>query len=379
MGTSNDLFILVCAIFCVSVTCLAPNATTEGKDEAISNQDLVRDCDTPNHKRGICIDIRQCAILLKQLSKKEAWDFLRASICKQPSINDFYPKVCCGKDDNFKNDSKITGIDILPKNCGYQNYSTGRRIFGGKEALIGEYPWMVLLLHTNKYGQNVLGCAGFLIHPKYAITAAHCTHPVSINEKRGPITSVLLGEHDIKTTTDCSENMCVKNTQSRRIDKVITHPGYDPYNTGRYNDIAIIKFKKNVRETVYVKPICLLEDDTQIPINYVVSGWGKTENASHSKVKLFVELPPFDKSSCIEKYTTYRIYLNESQVCAGGEELADSCTGDSGGPLMMQKDNDTWYAAGVVSFGVGCGTRGLPGVYTNIAKFLPWIKSQMVE
>ncbi|XP_023309942.1 serine protease 7-like [Anoplophora glabripennis] len=99
---------------------------------------------------------------------------------------------------------------------------------------------------------------------------------------------------------------------------------------------------------------------------------------SFSKVKLFVGLPPFDKSACIEKYRIYRIYLNESQVCAGGEENAGSCIGDSGGPLMMQKDN-TWYAAGVVSFGAGCGMRGLPGVYTNIAKFLPWIKSQMIE
>ncbi|XP_023309937.1 serine protease 7-like [Anoplophora glabripennis] len=279
MGMPNRLFyILACAIFIVAVKCLSGNATTRGREEGnvtstsdgnateVFNEDVVRECDTPNHKPGICVDIRKCEILLKQLLNKEAWPFLRASICKQPSINDLYPKVCCGEDDNFTNDSKVAGMDILPKNCGHQNYSSGSRVVGGRPAGLGEYPWMVLLLHTNKYGAVGLKCTGFLIHLKYVITVAHCTHPSSINSQRGPITSVLLGEHNIVTARDCSSDMCDNNTQFRKIDKVTTHPDYDPTRSGYYNDIAIIKLKQNALETGYY----LLEHhhaDISIPHN----------------------------------------------------------------------------------------------------------------
>ena len=57
----------------------------------------------------------------------------------------------------------------------------------------------------------------------------------------------------------------------------------------------------------------------------------------------------------------------------------DSCNGDSGGPLMVSK-NDVRYQIGVVSFGTGkripCGA-GIPGVYTKVTKFLPWIAKNL--
>lgn len=51
--------------------------------------------------------------------------------------------------------------------------------------------------------------------------------------------------------------------------------------------------------------------------------------------------------------------------------------GDSGGPLMI-KDFKTniWSVVGIVSHGVGCGSKDFPGVYTRVAAFIDWIEKK---
>ena len=60
-------------------------------------------------------------------------------------------------------------------------------------------------------------------------------------------------------------------------------------------------------------------------------------------------------------------------------EGKDSCGADSGGPMVVREFNgDPWYQAGIVSFGpTPCGKTGVPGVYTKVSAFLPWIKSKL--
>lgn len=60
-------------------------------------------------------------------------------------------------------------------------------------------------------------------------------------------------------------------------------------------------------------------------------------------------------------------------ICASAPGK-DSCQGDSGGPLI---DRRTKTQVGVVSWGFGCADPRYPGVYSNIAKELAWIKQYM--
>ena len=51
----------------------------------------------------------------------------------------------------------------------------------------------------------------------------------------------------------------------------------------------------------------------------------------------------------------------------------DSCQGDSGGPLICIV-NKSPVLYGIISWGVGCGREGLPGLYAKVASEINWIK-----
>lgn len=69
------------------------------------------------------------------------------------------------------------------------------------------------------------------------------------------------------------------------------------------------------------------------------------------------------------------------QICAGTKGLnttvpKDTCSGDSGGPLMSQDSTGLWNIVGITSFG-SFPCNGL-SVYTNVKSYLNWINSNML-
>ena len=62
--------------------------------------------------------------------------------------------------------------------------------------------------------------------------------------------------------------------------------------------------------------------------------------------------------------------------CAGYREgHIDSCTGDSGGPLLCHNKGRGWTVYGVTSFGEGCGKKGYGyGIYTKVPNYTKWIE-----
>ena len=75
----------------------------------------------------------------------------------------------------------------------------------------------------------------------------------------------------------------------------------------------------------------------------------------------------------ISSFITFFTFLFVIFVYSG----KDSCSGDSGGPLMIKRHKrlDTHMTQiGVVSWGLDqCGNEGVPGIYTNVRYFLSWI------
>lgn len=88
-----------------------------------------------------------------------------------------------------------------------------------------------------------------------------------------------------------------------------------------------------------------------------------------------------ERDECSNKYRTTRLgrrfNIHKSHICAGGSEGIDTCRGDGGSPLICMPHGEPYYKlAGLVSWGISCG-ENRPGVYTNIAHFVQWIRLEM--
>ena len=182
--------------------------------------------------------------------------------------------------------------------------------------------------------------------------------------------NVRLGEYNTETDRDCSNQLgfeiCNDKPVNSQIDNIIVHPDYNDDSADRHNDLALIKLKREIQFSDFIKPICLPSraERPRTGDRLVVAGWGRTEFASSSPVKLKLWVPVAETSQCSTKFRSAGVNLGNKQLCAGGELGRDSCNGDSGGPLMATTKNDSaqWYLEGIVSFGARCGSQGWPGV-----------------
>uniref|UniRef100_A0A1B0ARI0 Peptidase S1 domain-containing protein n=1 Tax=Glossina palpalis gambiensis TaxID=67801 RepID=A0A1B0ARI0_9MUSC len=240
--------------------------------------------------------------------------------------------------------------------CGIAN--TQKRIVGGQETELHQYPWMCMLLYGGRFY-----CAATLINDLYALTASHCVYGF-----RRERISVRLLEHDRK--------MANFQKIDRRVAQVITHP---KYNARTYdNDIAIVKLDKPVEMTELLRPVCMPTPGKSFKGEIgIVTGWGALRVGGPSSDTLQeVQVPIMSQDDCRQsRYGPSRI--TDNMLCAGYEEGSkDSCQGDSGGPLhIVAYGTREHQLAGVVSWGEGCAKAGYPGVYARVNRYGTWIKT----
>ncbi|KAJ0178346.1 hypothetical protein K1T71_006169 [Dendrolimus kikuchii] len=236
------------------------------------------------------------------------------------------------------------------------------------ESEFGEYPWQVAILKKDPK-ESVYVCGGTLIDGLHIATAAHC-----IKSYKGFELRVRLGEWDVNRDVEFYPYI------ERDVLSVHVHPLY--YAGTLDNDLAILKLDRPVDWTKYphISPACLPDKYTDYAGQRCwTTGWGKDafgDNGKYQNTLKEVDVPILSHGQCQQQLRQtrlgYNYELNQGFICAGGEEGKDACKGDGGGPLVCERGG-TWQLVGVVSWGIGCGQVGVPGVYVKVAHYLDWI------
>ncbi|XP_072947858.1 uncharacterized protein [Epargyreus clarus] len=232
----------------------------------------------------------------------------------------------------------------------------------------GEYPWQAAILKKDPK-ESIYVCGGTLIDGLHIMTAAHC-----IKSYKGFDLRVRLGEWDVNHDVEFYPYI------ERDVISVHVHPLY--YAGTLDNDLAILKLDHPVEWTKYphISPACLPDKYTEYAGQRCwTTGWGKDAFGDYGKYQNIlkeVDVPVIGHGQCQQQLRQtrlgYNYELNPGFICAGGEEGKDACKGDGGGPLVCERGG-TWQLVGVVSWGIGCGQPGVPGVYVKVAHYLDWI------
>jgi hypothetical protein len=275
------------------------------------------------------------------------------------------------------------------KRCGERRFREIRGKDQG-EANPGEFPWTCLVLTQNN---DFVGTCAIVPDNRF-------------NDVRGGTDRVIMAAHKLQNLPrndqlkirvieyDASGFNRPETTKHQEYltETPIIHPRYD--STRLSYDLAVLKVQTrpdgfggikgriDLTSRDEVNSACLPGCDNMFDYEFSnhtglrcwVAGWGKDGvDGQFQIIQNKVDVPLMPRDDCqnvmqaaLGREAGRNWRLSPSEICAGGEQGKDACDGDGGAPLVCLSKDNRWHVVGLVTWGVDCARRGVPGVYANI-------------
>jgi len=216
-------------------------------------------------------------------------------------------------------------------------------VVGGSPAAAQQFPWVVRLS---------VGCDGALVASRVVLTAAHCVDG-------GAAIIVRAGSADLHGAVTAAAT-AVRAAPDHR-------PG------SQRADWAVVQLDRRLDlPTLSLTPSPAYDHGT-----YTIVGWGAVrEGGRQQRYLRFAAVPAVPDRVCAAAYGPAG-FVASDMMCAGDLRHGgvDTCQGDSGGPMVGPDRAGRWLQVGIVSWGIGCGRPGYPGVYTRVSAFAGQIRA----
>ncbi|XP_053608775.1 brachyurin-like [Plodia interpunctella] len=240
------------------------------------------------------------------------------------------------------------------------------RIIGGAVAPTNAYPFLagLIISFVNIAGQSA--CGSSVLSASRLVTAAHCWFD---GTRQASHYTVVFGSQFLFY----GGTRVVTST-------VVMHPQWTP--STLHNDIAIIYLPTPVQFTANIQPIFLptwdMLNDQFAGQWAITAGYGITSD-QESSISLdasirHVSLQVISVAQC---QRVYGIYAQASTICTNGAGGVGICGGDSGGPLLVNR-NGINYLVGVSSFAAkNACQQGHPSGFARVTSFYNFIMQHM--